>query len=645
MKEIKLNKLRLENFKSHRSLCINFDGRNATILGDNATGKTSVFDAFMWLLFSKDSLGNGDKSTEIKPLDSTGEVRDHSAVTEVEAVLLVNGEETALRRTYQEVWTTKRGAAEASYDGNVSEYYVDGVPCKKNAFDAKVQEIVQEETFRLLTSTSYFAKDLSWQKRREILFGIIGVAEDDLILSTDEQFAPLIEAKGRLALADFKAKLLSEKRGLVGARNEIPARINECQKTIDDLGALDFEAAKAELDILNARKESISGELVAIGRSTAADGKRVELQQAQLELEKLEEENRRHRESQKLGQPDVKGLLVQQAQLTRRETQAKDARAREQNYVLFTEKHIADARERWISVNGETFTGGCCPTCGQSLPAEQLKAARDTFEANRRRQLRDIEQSAERLKQEKAAAELRVKQCDEDICSLQDEIAVLNEQIEKAERCTVTVTDMEGYQEKAAGIREWIRQLQGELEKLSQDAYAAGAELRVDLGIVTAQVNEKMAIISKEAALQYAKGRICELREDAARGAEKLNEIEKYLFLMDEYSRYKTKFVEDSVNDCFRIARFRLFREQANGGVEDRCDVVYDGVPYIALNSGAKINVGVDIINTLSEAYGVMVPLFVDNAESVTQLEPSGTQVIRLVVSENDKELRVNYEN
>lgn len=645
MTSIKIKKLRLENFKCHRQLTLDFNGADAVIYGDNATGKTSIYDALTWLLFGKDSLGNGEKNIEIKPLNALGAVRDHDAVTEVEAVLLVNGEETALRRTYQEVWTTKRGSSEASYDGNTSEYYVDGVPCKKNAFDAKISEIVPEDTFRMLTSVSYFAKDLSWQKRREILFGISGVADDEHILSTDERFAPLIEAKGRLPLADFKAKLLSEKRGLVGARNETPARINECQKTIDDLGELDFTAAKAELDILNARKESISGELVAINRSTAADGKRLELQQAQLELEKLEEENRRHRASQEQGKPDMKGLLMQQAQLTRKANQAEDMLRKDQDYIQASEQRIASARERWITVNGETFTGGCCPTCGQSLPAEQLKAARDAFEAGRRQRLRDIEQMAEGHKAEKEAAEYRVNRYVEEISGLRAEIESVNAQIEAAEKVTVTVTDMDGYQDKAAGIRTWMAQLQAGLEKLNQDAYAAGAELRQELAGVTAQINERMAVISKEAALRYAKGRIRELREDAAVTAEKLNEIEKYLYLMDEFSRYKTEFVEDSVNDCFRIARFRLFREQANGGVEDRCDVVYDGVPYIALNSGAKINVGVDIINTLSRAYGVMVPLFVDNAESVTALETSDTQVIRLVVSENDKELRVNYEN
>ena len=65
----------------------------------------------------------------------------------------------------------------------------------------------------------------------------------------------------------------------------------------------------------------------------------------------------------------------------------------------------------------------------------------------------------------------------------------------------------------------------------------------------------------------------------------------------------------------------------------------------MGLNNGMKINVGIDIINALSRHYGVTVPLFVDNAEGVTRLEESDTQVIRLVVSEHDKELRLEYEN
>jgi hypothetical protein len=170
-------------------------------------------------------------------------------------------------------------------------------------------------------------------------------------------------------------------------------------------------------------------------------------------------------------------------------------------------------------------------------------------------------------------------------------------------------------------------------------------ELMAQITAIKTEADAQREIISRESLLEYSKKRIEELQEEARKAAAALDSIEQMLYLIEEYTRYKTQFVEDSINSMFRIARFRLFREQANGGIEDRCDVVYEGVPYINVNNGAKINVGIDIINTLSRAYGVTVPLFVDNAESVTNLEKSDNQIIRLVVSEKDKELRVNYEN
>ena len=170
MTEIKIMKLAMENFKNHKSLTLEFNGGNASIYGDNATGKTSVYDALLWLLFDKDSSGNGGKNMEIKPLGKDGEVLDHNALTSVEAVLSVNGEGVTLRRTYKEDWSTKRGSSQATYNGNTSEYFVDGVPMKANAFKEAVRNLVEEDTFMMLTSVSYFASTLDWKKRREALF-------------------------------------------------------------------------------------------------------------------------------------------------------------------------------------------------------------------------------------------------------------------------------------------------------------------------------------------------------------------------------------------------------------------------------------------------------------------------------------------
>ena len=209
----------------------------------------------------------------------------------------------------------------------------------------------------------------------------------------------------------------------------------------------------------------------------------------------------------------------------------------------------------------------------------------------------------------------------------------------------VTIVDMEGYADRKNAIETRLDTLNADLYEMMQASASVKGRLHEEVAAVQFDINKLMAIIGKESLLEYSKKRVEELREDAKNAAECLEAIEKMLFLMDEYSRYKTRFVEESINGLFRIARFRLFREQANGGVEDRCDVVYDGIPYISVNNGMKINLGIDIINTLGVAYGVRVPLFVDNAESVTKLEACGSQIIRLVVSENDKELRVNYEN
>lgn len=645
MTEIKLNSLCLENFKCHRHLKLDFNGRGAVISGDNATGKTSIYDALVWLLFAKDSAGNGEKNIEIKPLDANGEVKDHDALTAVEAVLDVNGEELTLRRTYKEVWSTKRGSSQATYDGNTSEYYVNGVPCKRNAFQEKVSELVSEDTFRMLTSVSHFANNISWQDRRAVLFRVAGVMEDKHILATNEQFAPLVESMGKLSLDDYKKKLLAEKRKFAGAKTEIPARISECQKTIDDIQGLDFAKAKAQVDALQVTLNDISEQIIAIDHNNAADQKRLEIGHAQLELSQLENENRAYRDQQTAGNVNVHSLSVRITSLRSRMEPKKRSLKTESAYITSLDAQITDSRNEWISVNGETFTVGNCPTCGQNLPTEQVKAAKDRFETDKKKRLDKILQDANRYKEYKAQAEDRIDKAAEEIAQIEAEIGELQVQIDAAEASRVEPNDMDGYAERKDAIKAKIQTLSEELSDMMMASNDVVEKLRNEKTEIQAAISVQMAIVNKESLLDYSRKRVEELREDARNAAECLESIERMLFLMDEYSRYKTRFVEDSINGLFRIARFRLFREQANGGVEDRCDVVYDGVPYISVNNAMKINLGIDIINTLSVAYGVRVPLFVDNAESVTRLEQCGSQIIRLMVSEKDKELRVNYEN
>lgn len=646
--DIRLKSIHLENFKCHKSLTITLDGRNASIYGDNATGKTSVYDALTWLLFGKDSAGNGEKNIEIKPLAPDGSVKDHQAITEVEAVLLADGEEICLKRTYKEAWSTKRGSSEATYDGNTSEYFVDGVPCKANAYKSRVAELVDEEQFRLLTTVSYFPDKLPWQKRREALFSLFGALTDIQIMETDERFTPLTQSMGKLPLADFKKVVTQKRKGFMATRDEVPARISECEKTISDLSGTDFDGAEAQLSILNGRLNSLNAELLAIEQNTAVQRKEIELKKAKLDLESIERDNDRYRATQKSAVPSISTMEEELRRVRSSLDSAKRSLEMRLRDIQKCEDMISSAREKWKKINSEQFTAkDTCPTCGQRLPENQIQGSISAFEADKKRRCNELVNQSQVYKADKDQFQKEEQETRQYIQELEESIRVIEDRIQRAKAISseTVIADMPDYAEKRRAAQASVTAIGAELTKLQEDAASAASGLRSRMSEVKAEISRVSGIAGLRSSYDYAQRRIQELREDAQAAADNLNQLDKLLYLMEEFSRYKASFVEGSINERFRIARFRLFREQANGGVEDRCDVVYDGVPYIGLNNGMKINVGIDIINTLSRAYGVTVPLFVDNAESVTNLEKCDCQVVRLVVSESDKELRIRNEN
>ena len=520
--DIRIMKLSLENFKCHENLVLDFRGENASIYGDNASGKTSVYDALTWLLFGKDSAGNGEKNIEIKPLNSLGEVKDHLAVTAVEAVLLVNGTEITFRRTLKEVWSAKRGSTVETYDGNISAYYIDGVPCKKNAFTARVDEMVGEDTFRMLTSVSHFASGISWQERRKVLFDIAGVMDDAQILASNEQFLPLMESMGRLSVEDYKKKLFAEKKGMVGAKNEIPARISELQRTIADIEGTDFDAVRVERSSLQARADGVSARILAIDHDQATEKKRMEIWDVQSHERELERENDLYRRSQEANAPDTGKM---RRDLHRLEQQL-DSKQREKNVKQLGlsdhDKKIEASRARWIAVNGESFAAGNCPTCGQTLPTAKLTAARDAFEATKAKRLAEIEQTAQLQKDAKALSEGRIAELEAEIAELKEQIADISKTIEEAEASKVVVVDMEDYAQRRDALRLQFVALSDELRALNDSTASVKRDLMDELSALKAEIAVKNQILGTEALLAYTSKRVEELREDARKTAERL---------------------------------------------------------------------------------------------------------------------------
>lgn len=640
--KMQLISLLLENFKCHERLEIDFGGRNASIYGQNAAGKSSVFDGLTWLLFGKDSRGR--KDFDLKPLTPEGTVRDHGAITSVEAVLLVDGVERKLKRTYYEVWSTKRGSAESTFDGHSSDYFVDGVPCKKNEFARRVGEIIEENAFRLLTSTTYFAAELPWQERRATLFDVAAVATDEEILASDARFAPLAAAMQGLTLDDFRKKLTAQRKGLNKTREDTPARLDECKKTVTDLSGIDFGALERQRVEAQSKRTETQREL----DQAEHDGGRTELQNqltsVRNELGRLENENAAHRLSQQQAQgadeaaPIRQSLNAIRAQECRRQSDLEYLRKRQKAL----DDEVATCRTRWDAINKEQFQGGICPTCGQALPQGKLEASKAAFEQDKARRKGEAVNAANRAKEALKGVQDDITKLEQEAAESQKQAEELNSRLQQLESTPkAEITDMDTYAVQKAELEAQAAEIQGKLVGLDKQSAARRKVLRDALADADRELDRLSGELAKKAALEYSSGRMAELRAQAAAASNELDQLDRMLNLCEEFMRYKARFIEESINRRFSLVRFRLFKEQINGGLEDCCDVTVDGIPYATgLNSGARVNAGIDIINTLSRHYDAQVPLFVDNAESVTQLEQADTQVIRLVVSENDKELR-----
>lgn len=645
MKTIALFRMTVQNFKGCRFLDLDFGGKSAAIYGDNATGKTTVYDAISWLLFGKDSRGRG--TFDIKPLNANGEVADHAAITSVEAVLSVDGDPIKLKKTFFEQWTTKRGHAEATYDGNTSEFFVDDVPLKKNEYERRIAEIVDEEMFRALTNVAWFCEQLDWRKRRDMLFTVCEMPDDKSIMARDQRFHTLMKDMGSLNIDDYKRKLQSQRKGVSAERNTIPARIDEQRKLVQDLSTVDFEDIRVKRNALAAQMEELQGDLLKLNNDTLISSKRNELAELSNDLRALKLENDAFRNAQVTPRRDrTPELCAAISDATISLEKARSLERADLDLVASMEENIDRCRKAWDAENRMVFTNDTCVTCGQKLPEKALKIAQAAFAAEREANKEGAVAEATAYKLSLKAARDRVAQwqkdaveCEAKIKSLEKELAAYVPDAPQA------INDMPDFAAKSTELNEKISGLNKEIAELQSESSKKKFAIESGISGLKTQIKALDSDLAKESLLALARKREEDLRAEAKNNAEVLSALDKQLFLCEDFARFKVKYTEQSINGKFNITHWKLFAEQVNGGLADCCEATFDGVPYGSLNSGMRINVGIDVINTLSAHYGITVPLFVDNAESVTSLRNTGTQIIRLVVSESDKELRAEHEN
>lgn len=644
MKDIRLQSITLENFKGQKNLTLELYGENASIYGGNATGKTTVYDSLTWLLFDKDSMGRSDFA--VKPLNDAGEVLDHGAVTRVEAVLSVDHKPVRLQRTYFEKWSMKRGSASKTYDGNTSEYAVDGVPVQKNEYTQKIKDIVAEDLFRTLTNVSWFCAGLDQSKRRELLFDVCGVASDLEIMADAPEFQSLADALNGHTLDDYKKMLLAQRKSRNGARDTIPARLDECKRAADALGTLDFPRMRSERAACGEQLRTLMGETEKRKNGTLLSEKRNALEALCNQRAAYQNKNLAHRNEQVAPVQDERPAIQKEIDRTTLEFDRLTELAQgERERINDLEKAIEACRTDWEAENSRIFSDTACPTCGQAMPAALLVDAKRRFDQEQAERKSKIIALADWYKVEKIAVEKRLAEHLKTAADLAENLT--EKKVELAAYVPDAVPqifNLPGYDVEMERYNAEIQMAEAQVSALENEAAEATSELNDQIRSMEDCIAALDRELAKESTLASLRQREADLKRDAQAAAQELEDIDRMLFQCEEFQRYKVQFIEESVNEKFALAQFRLFKTQVNGGLADCCDVLYQGVPYGSLNNGMKINIGIDVIRTLSLHYGIRVPLFIDNAESVVELADAGTQTIRLVVSAGDAVLRCETE-
>ncbi len=282
---MKLITLKLQNFKGIRNFTLDAQGRDISVFGDNATGKTTLADAFMWLLFDKDSANR--KDFEIKTLGPDGKP-EHGLDHSVEAVLeLEDGSHLALKKVFKEKWTKKRGSAKAEFTGHTVDHFIDVVPVQKKEYDARIADIIDEETFKLLTNPKYFNEHLHWQKRRQILLEVCGDVSDAEVIASDKALARLPEILGDRSLEDHRKVIAARRAEINKELDRIPVRIDEAARALPDLAGLDRAVLEKKLKELQEQKQAKEKEKIRLESGGEIAEKRKALAELDAGLQEL----------------------------------------------------------------------------------------------------------------------------------------------------------------------------------------------------------------------------------------------------------------------------------------------------------------------------------------------------------------------
>ncbi len=640
MGKMKLESLTLRNFKGTKEFTLLAGCRDTTILGDNACGKTTIADAESWLLTDKDSLGQAQ--FEIFPIGAIG--TEHKPLEAMVEGVFVNGDTVKLKKSYRELWTKKRGEPKKEKTGNTTDYWIDDVPCKKGEYQEKVAAITAgSNQFNLLTNPHYFA-GLPWTEKRKMIIDMAGDITDADVIASMPELSKLPEILGSKSCEDYKKIVAGRRKEINEKLAGIPGRIDEQDRSKPVLEKTNGLFFVEKLTKLRDKLTAKNNEIAAIKNGGVLVALKNDLADVNAEIQKITSEYQATSNALLQAQKDFLSGFKDQSADKKREVREL---ATKKGHLEADLENLKDVNRnlagQWNEKSVVQFTADVCPTCGKPMTEAEEAEARAKFNQAKAENLERIQvtanankEKAATLKEQIASVDKEIDVATESVSDLEAKIAEIENQI-AASKAEISIDKSPEYI-KAQDSKVKVSK---KIEAYQQEAHNNAEQATAERDAIQAEITEAEKNLSLIEQVQKADNRIAELMEEEKRLAKAYETLEGELYLIDLFTRTKVSMLDDKINSKFDLVQFRMFRDQVNGGLQEVCDITVNNVPYGSLNTGARVAAGLDIIRTFSNHYNFHPVIFVDGCESVTRLPEMDTQVIRLVVSESDKNLRV----
>lgn len=634
---MKLTQLNLQNFKGIEFGDFRFTN-NTIIRGDNATGKTTVFDALCWLLFGKDSLDRAD--FQIKTLKNGEPVHNVNHMVQA-AFDNEDGTGFTLKRIYREKYSNPRGG-EVKLTGHTTDYFINDVPSKEKEYKAFINNMINEDVFKLITNPLFFNEQYTWQNRRKLLLEMCGDVDDVSVINSKDELKRLTELLNGRSVDEQRKIIASKKTAINKELDMIPVRIDEAvkckptpleaeQKLKDDIATIETAIKQLEED----KSVIVNG---LDGAERTAKIREVKRKLADRKSQLMNE----HTDKERRLEHEYKLSLVQLQMAESERDRYKDREYELDSQIKQEEARIDKLQTEFDTFNKQQFDDENCPTCGQPYPAEkraELEAIFNTQKATNLEEWQKLIDSATALKQN-YIEQKEIMQVKADGMSSQiEELSNTKDAKQKAMN-EVGEVDLDNDVQ--------VNDLKAELFMLELDEDNASDDQLKRIDSELSELADKRSTLQTELTkydvIRDITKRINELEQEQQRLINEKNLVDETAFLLDEFVKAKVEMLEDAINKHFTITTFKMANVLVNGSVEDCCETMVDGVPYRSLNNAARINAGIDIINALTKFYNVTAPVFIDNAEAVTKFVNCNSQTIKLIVDETCKELFVDLE-